>query len=340
MVPLVVIVGETASGKSALGLELAKLINDAAAARLELVSPRQRGAQASRTNKYDERVPQVGKAKIAKKQAEFPALPESRFAGLEGAEIICADSRTVYKGMDIGTAKPSKTEQAAVPHHLVDVVEPDEPFTVADFKRLASQAIADIAARDRLPIMVGGSGLYIDSILFDFDFGPAADPKERAKLEALSIEKLQTLIHERGIAMPENSQNKRYLVRALERGLQPPQKAPLRNNTLVLGLAPDREALHRRIQERVDVMLAAGLQAEAESLAARYGWDAEAMKSVGYHECKPPLQDKNVRDAIIMNTRHLAKRQRTWFKRNPSVQYVDNLSQAVELVTTFLSKNQ
>ncbi|MCW1907771.1 MAG: tRNA (adenosine(37)-N6)-dimethylallyltransferase MiaA [Candidatus Saccharibacteria bacterium] len=282
-VPLVVIVGETASGKSALGLELAK-----------------------------------------------------RFHG----EIICADSRTIYKGMDIGTAKPSLEERAMVPHHLLDVVEPGQPFTAADFKVLANQSITDIAARGKLPIMVGGSGLYIDSVLFDFEFGAVGNPAQRAQLEALSIEKLQSMVLEQGVPMPENRMNKRYLVRALERGKIEPKKAPLRNNTLVLGLAPERPVLNQRIQERVDAMIATGLEAEARGLAGRYGWETEAMKGVGYQEFKQALQDETVRERIIQNTRKLAKRQRTWFKRNPSVQYVTNLSQAVELVTTFLSKNQ
>lgn len=283
MVPLVVIVGETASGKSALGMELARQFN---------------------------------------------------------GEIICADSRTIYKGMDIGTAKPSKAERAEIPHHLLDVVEPGQPFTVADFKGLANEAIADIGARGKLSIMIGGSGLYVDSILYDFGFGPAADARERAELEALSIEKLQILIEERGIAMPENSQNKRYLVRALERGKNPLQKASIRNNTLVLGLAPERELLNKRIQERVDAMLAAGLRAEAEALGTQYGWETEALKSVGYQEFNPARQDETVRETIIQNTRRLAKKQRTWFKRNDSVHYVTDLSEAVDLVTTFLSKNQ
>lgn len=101
-------------------------------------------------------------------------------------EIICADSRTVYKGMDIGTAKPTEEEQLFVPHHLLDVVDPGERFTVADFKRLANEAIIDIIGRGKVPIMVGGSGLYIDAVLFDYKFAPVGTPRDNQNPRHLS----------------------------------------------------------------------------------------------------------------------------------------------------------
>jgi tRNA dimethylallyltransferase len=281
--PMVVVVGETGSGKSALGMELAR-----------------------------------------------------RFDG----EIICADSRTIYRGMDIGTAKPSRADQQLVRHHLLDLVEPGDRFTVAEFKRLCERAISDVQSRGKLPIMVGGSGLYVDSILYDYQFVSPVDVTEREALNSLSTENLQQLILERGLMMPENSANKRYLVRTLEIGQNRPSKSPQKGNTLVLGLAIDRQELSRRIKERTKMMFEAGLEAEVAVLARRFGWDNEAMKSVGYREFNPSLQDQDVQTSITTNTLKLAKKQRTWFKRNTSVQWLTDPIQAVDLVTTFLNKKQ
>ena len=167
--PLIVITGPTASGKSALAMDIAK--------------------------KY-------------------------------GGEIICADSRTVYKGMDIGTAKPTEQDQREVPHHLLDVVEPNQPFSAAEFKERANQAICDISARGKLPMLVGGTGLYIDAVLFDYHFGLPADPNRRSDLQAMSVEQLQHVCLEQGIHLPINVRNKRHLVRAIEIGgvIQQPKK--------------------------------------------------------------------------------------------------------------------
>src|SRR5688572_21256799 len=133
-------------------------------------------------------------------------------------EIICADSRTVYKGMDIGTAKPSAVDRKEVPHHLLDIVQPNQPFTAADFKEQALAAIDDISGRGKLPIMVGGTGLYIDSVIFDYRFGDPADPDKRAQLQDMTLEQLQQMCVMEGIRLPENTKNKRHLVRAVELG--------------------------------------------------------------------------------------------------------------------------
>ncbi len=156
---LVAIVGQTASGKTALAIELAQ-----------------------------------------------------RFSG----EIIAADSRTLYKGMDIVTAKPSAEERKVVPHHLIDVSTPDKPLTVADFKRLATAAITDITARGKLPLLVGGTGLYVDAILYDFQFNNPVNASYRNSLGAKEIAELQAMVLYQGIPLPENPLNKRHLIRALE----------------------------------------------------------------------------------------------------------------------------
>lgn len=285
--PLIVIVGQTASGKTALSLELAE-----------------------------------------------------RFNG----EIIAADSRTVYRGLDIGTAKPTSSEQARVPHHLIDVVTPDQAFTAADFKRLANQAIADITSRGKLPIMVGGSGLYVDAVLYDYQFRPLADPAERQRLAEMSVAQLQAEIVAKNLPMPTNASNPRHLSRVLETGQLAAERHDLRPDTLVLGLQLDREALNQRITERVETMFAAGVVDEARQLLAQYGPDVPALETPGYTALRQYLAGDlsldQAKQAFVHNDQQLAKRQATWFKRNNSIQWLPQqgtIAKSVDLVTTFLN---
>ncbi|HEX7633237.1 MAG TPA: tRNA (adenosine(37)-N6)-dimethylallyltransferase MiaA [Candidatus Saccharimonadales bacterium] len=285
--PLLVIVGETASGKSALALELAKKFN---------------------------------------------------------GELICADSWTVRREVNIGTAKPSAKEMSAVPHHLIDVVGPDEDFTAAVFKDLALQAIEDISSRGKLPILVGGTGLYVDGVIYDFGFLQEGDRTEREALNTLSIEELLAEIEARGIELGDvDTRNKRRLIRLIETNGAEPTRRELRRNTLILGLKTDREMLRERVEKRVDAMLKAGLEHEVRGLVERYGWDCEALKGVGYSQWKAYFEGtqnlEETRTKIIKATMDLAKRQRTWFKRNKSIQWLDtpvNRAQVVARVTTFL----
>ncbi|HSX05074.1 MAG TPA: tRNA (adenosine(37)-N6)-dimethylallyltransferase MiaA [Candidatus Saccharimonadales bacterium] len=293
--PLIVVVGETASGKSALALELAE-----------------------------------------------------RFNG----ELICADSWTVYRGFDIGTAKPGAADRARALHHLLDVADPRDGFSAVLFQKLARQAIADIAARGKLPIMVGGTGLYIDSILYDYGFLPPSDPDLRAELNALSLEQVLERVREHGLDTTGiDLRNKRRVIRLIENNGVRPTKHQLRENTLVLGVSVERDELRERVERRVDTMLAQGLEHEVYQLAAQYGWDVEPMKGIGYSEWRDYLADKAdsnnsampterevVRARIIKDTMDLAKRQRTWFKRNNGIQWLSDRSKAVDIVTTFLNK--
>jgi len=283
---LIVVVGETAAGKSALALRLAKEFN---------------------------------------------------------GEIISADSRTVYRGMDIGTAKPTKEEMAAVPHHLIDIVNPDENFTVADFKKQAIQAIEDIASRGKLPIMVGGTGLYVDSVLYDYNFRyPAASPA-RENLNKKSVDELQLMIMRRGLELPNNPKNPRHLIRVLETdGLQA-HKKELRKHTLVLGLAPERDELKRQIEKRTNAMLEAGLVDEIKQLADRFGWDVEPLQAPAYKAFRGYIEGAETlaeaKEKLIKNDLALAKRQRTWFKRNKSIHWLSTpvkWQSVVDQVTTFL----
>jgi tRNA dimethylallyltransferase len=238
-------------------------------------------------------------------------------------EIICADSRTVYKGMDIGTAKPTHEEQAEIPHHLLDVVEPGETFTAVDFKVRAFKAINEINSRGNLPIVVGGTGLYIDALLFDYKFGSTADPDIRRELLEKSVEELQNLCRENDIEIPSNQQNKRHLVRAIELGGLLNHKKKLRKDTIIVGITIERSDLRERITSRAQSMVTAGIVKEVKSLSQQYGWENEAMTGNIYKVFREVVKGtKDIHQAleeVIRSDMRLAKRQGTWFKRNPHI---------------------
>lgn len=288
MPPLVVIVGETASGKSKLALELAQKFN---------------------------------------------------------GEIICADSWTVYKGFDIGTAKPSPAEQARVPHHLIDVADAREGFSAAVFQRLANDVIKDIVSRGKVPFLVGGTGLYIDSVIYDYGFLPPSSQELREELNDMSLEQVLAKAQELGLNTTGiDLRNKRRVIRLIENNGIMPTKKELRENTIILGLNVERELLQANMELRVDTMLAARLEGEAMQLAEKYGWEAEPMKGIGYWQWKEYFQGSQTlaetRAKIIKSTLDLAKRQRTWFKRNKSIHWLtteDKFVEADDILTTFLN---
>lgn len=289
LTPLVVIVGETASGKSALAMELAK-----------------------------------------------------RFNG----ELICADSWTVYKGFNVGTAKPSQEERQAVVHHILDVVDPAAGFSAPQFQRLAATAINDISQRGRLPILVGGTGLYIDCVIFGYSFLPVSSTGLREELNRLSLVELLDMARHRKLSLDTiDTRNKRRVIRLIENNGAQPTRTTLRENTLVLGVRVPRVDLEAKITTRVDAMLKAGLREEVTGLAERFGWGCEPMKGVGYREWRGYFAGAQsleaTRSKIIKSTLDLAKKQRTWFRRpiyKSSIQWVYEQGQAIDLVTTFLNK--
>jgi tRNA dimethylallyltransferase len=270
MAPLIVITGPTASGKSALALDLAERYN---------------------------------------------------------GEIICADSRTVYTGMDIGTAKPSTEEQARVPHHLLDVAEPDQRFSLHDFQTQARAAIDDIRRRGKVPFLVGGTGLYVDAVVLDFELGVASDEAEREQLEKLDVNELQRMLREQQISLPRNDMNKRHLIRALEqKGQNTRGKDKPDQNTYVVAIATDRETLDQRIALRAGEMFTGGVIAEARQLAGRYGWDSEAMTGNIYPILREVIEgrmtEQEATEKIIIRDRQLVKRQITWLKRHDYVRWL------------------
>lgn len=245
-----------------------------------------------------------------------------RIAKRFDGEIICADSRTIYKGMNIGTAKPSLEDQAAVPHWGLDLVEPSEVFTAADFKRYAMEAVADIRARGKVPLLVGGTGLYLDAVLFDYAFGPPADPGRRDSLMSMSLQDLVYYCNKNNIPVPENSRNKRYVVRAIEQNSSMPQRReePIAN-IIAVSITTDRHILRDRIVKRSEQLFLHDVVKEANMLGEMYGWNSEAMTGNIYPLVKK-LQQKEltfdqVQEKFITSDWRLAKRQLTWLRRNP-----------------------
>ena len=267
--PLIVVVGPTASGKTALAVELAKKYN---------------------------------------------------------GEIISADSRAVYRGMDIGTAKPNIEERQGVVHWGIDIVNPDESFTAADFKKYAFEKIAEIRSRGHTPFLVGGTGLYVDSVIFDYQFGERSNPQLRAILENMSINELQKYCINNNIKLPQNDKNKRYLIRAIEQnGINQKRSAALLNNTYVVGISTNKDTLRQRIITRSEQMFHNNVVDEASLLGKKYGWNYESMKGNVYPLVHAYLEDslsysEMVNKNVVLDWR-LAKRQMTWLKRNAHIKW-------------------
>lgn len=279
-------------------------------------------------------------------------------------EIISADSRQIYRGMDIGTAKPSPAEQSRVPHHLLDVVDPDEVLTLAQFQQQTYQLIDAIHQRHRLPVLVGGTGQWVRAVVEGWGI-PAVppDPDLRAELEQRAETEGHDALHADLAAVDPiaaqkiDARNVRRVVRALEvyyktgRPITVHQrKSPPPYDFLQIGLTLPRETLYARIDRRVDDMLARGLLAEVERLvAAGYRWDKPAMSGLGYRQIGQYLQGAvslaEAVDLIKYETHRFARQQDTWFRRDDArIQWFDmsgevtHIYQAVvQLVATSLN---
>lgn len=241
-------------------------------------------------------------------------------------EIICADSRTIYKGMDIGTAKPTKEEQARVPHWGLDLVEPNERFTVADFKQYADIKIEEVRSRGHIPFLVGGTGLYIDAVIFDYQFGPPADPDRRSVYESMSLDELHQYCKENNIMLPENDQNKRYVIRAIEqKSINTKRRSEPIENTIIVGIATNREILRTRISDRAEQIFDDTVVDEATMLGKKYGWDGEAMTGNIYPLIHSYLENElsieEMKEKFTTLDWRLAKRQLTWLRRNPYIHW-------------------
>ncbi len=266
-------------------------------------------------------------------------------AQLLGGEIISADSMLVYRGLDIGTAKPTKEEMGGIPHHLIDIVNPDEDYNVALYQKQARKAISEILSKNKIPVMVGGTGLYIRAVVDGFEFaGGKPDLELRRALWKEAMEKGPDKLHERlwrvdpCAALKIHPRNIKRVVRALEvymvtgkpfssyhkeKNIEPPPYC-LR----MFGLIMPRDILYRRIEERVDRMIESGLIGEVERLLkSGYKEDLNALKGLGYKEVIAYLKgDVSLEEAIETlkkNTRRFAKRQLTWFKGDKRIKWLD-----------------
>ena len=253
-------------------------------------------------------------------------------------EIISGDSMLVYRNMNIGTAKPSEQELQLVPHHLVNILPPDASYSVADFQQQAAELIRQITERGNLPIVVGGTGLYIKALLEGYRFSSVEEnPELRRKLEAVAAEKGNDKLFERlekedpAAAARLHPNDVRRVVRALETALSgdsvsQEKQQELKYDVTVFGLSMDRDFLYERINRRVDQMLAEGLEEEVRSLLQEgVPPDCLSMKSLGYRQMAEYLTGKcdyaTAVDNIKKGTRHFAKRQITWYKKMPYIQW-------------------
>ena len=286
-------------------------------------------------------------------------------------EIVSADSRQIYRGMDIGTAKPNRDRDNGtgiidtlspvplylshnVPHFLIDIRNPNEDYTVADYKRDAEAAIGGIVQRGKLPILVGGTGLYVRAVLENLDIPKiAADPALRAQIESEIKEKGLASVFEKLVERdPEaayvvDPRNPRRVVRALEVATltgepftaQRKKREPI-YDARKIGVNPKPEILRERIGRRIDEMLQGGLVAEVQRLIGQYGPNCAAFDAIGYREIIEYLDgkislEKSAAD-MKLNTWHYAKRQLTWFRKDKEIVWVEDNAEAQSLVSGFL----
>ena len=258
-------------------------------------------------------------------------------------EIISGDSMQVYKGMDIGTAKISMNEMQGIPHHLIDIKEPNEPFSAAEFQARANEVIADIHSRGKLPIIVGGTGLYIQSVIYDYQFSEAqSDPAYREQLESEVVEKgIEHVMSKLRTIDPESADrihpnNVRRVIRALEiyhcTGVTMSQQLlsqpdEMKYETALIGLTMDRDILYDRINQRVNLMVEQGLFTEVEYFYQHGLRDCQSIQAIGYKELYEYLEGKisqnEAVESIKQNSRRYAKRQLTWFRNKMAVDWFD-----------------
>ena len=260
------------------------------------------------------------------------------------AEIISGDSMQVYHGMDIGTAKIMPEEMQGVPHHLLDILEPDAPFNALIFKERAEQATRDILARGHLPMVVGGTGLYVNGLIYDYSFRGERDEAYRARIfdEMVANPEQAAAYYDallaqrpdlRGVIFPGDYFR---ISRALEilrtegkdviRNFDMPKNYQSPYRLCLIGLTMDRATLYERINRRVDLMVENGLVEEVEKLLHKgYNKEMQALKAIGYKEIITALEGTcSLAEAVELlkkNTRHFAKRQLTWFRRDPNIHW-------------------
>jgi tRNA dimethylallyltransferase len=308
--PLVVLVGPTASGKTALAIHLAEKFN---------------------------------------------------------GEIVSCDSVAVYRGMEIGTAKPTLEERALVPHHMIDVAWPDEQVTAGDYSRLAREALAGIVERGRLPIVAGGTGLYLRALIDGLFPSPPSRPELRERLRACAAKRGPEHLHrvltrlDRAAAAAIHANDVPKVIRAIEVSLasEDSSRTPMTEQwqkgrdrlegyrILRLGLNPPRTQLYERINQRAAEMFDRGLLEETSRLIERYGGECRALTSLGYAQAAAVLTGEMTREEAVVAAqqghRNYAKRQLTWFRREPEMHWLNGsgsdesiVAEATDLIRHFL----
>ena len=298
---VIVICGPTASGKTALSIELAKKIN---------------------------------------------------------GEIVSCDSMQIYKDMNIGTAKPTIEEMQGIKHYLLDFIEPDKRYSVAEFKKDAEKAIEEILAKEKIPIVVGGTGLYVDSLIYGIEYQDIKlDEEYRKELELIVNEKGLGILYEQAKQIDEqamkkiSSNDKKRIMRVLEiykatGKNKTEQEMESRKNEVkydfkVFSLNMDREVLYDRINKRVDIMIEQGLIEEVKNIIQKYSEFPTAMQGLGYKEVVEYLNGKCSKEEMIekikMETRRYAKRQLTWFRKNKQTIWINGLNSRESNVQFILS---
>ncbi|MCF7923515.1 MAG: tRNA (adenosine(37)-N6)-dimethylallyltransferase MiaA [Candidatus Izimaplasma sp.] len=245
-------------------------------------------------------------------------------------EIISGDAMQFYKGMDIGTAKATKTQRDSVKHHLLDILEPNETFTVVDYQKMVREKIDNIKAKNKLPILVGGSGLYIQSIIYNYKF-KGNKSKQKDELNNLSLTDLQNQLKKHNPLLYEkiDLENKRRVIRALEKTDDDIQKQvkPYYNDSLVIGLNTERNKLYERINNRVDLMIKNGLLEEVKTLYDKK-INSQSVQAIGYKEFYLYFSGEiTLEEAIRLvkrNSRRYAKRQLTWFRNKMNVNWFES----------------
>ena len=268
-----------------------------------------------------------------------------------GGEIVSCDSVAVYRGMDVGTAKPTKEERARLPHHLIDVADPDQPFTAGAYSRAARAALREIAGRGRLPIVTGGTGLYLRSLTDGLFAGPERQQEIRARLESSREKHGEGWLHRLLVRLDPASAKRIHandaskLIRAIEVCLaarkplsQVLARDPLTGFRLLrIGLNPPRQELYARLNRRCAAMFAVGLVEETRGLLARYG-PVKALDSLGYRQALAVLAETLSEGAAIaaaqQGHRNYAKRQLTWFRREPEVHWIAGFGDEPEILRT------
>lgn len=278
-------------------------------------------------------------------------------------EIISGDSMQVYRGLDIGTAKVTAEEMEGIPHHLIDVRDVDESYSAADFQKAARKAIQEISDRGKLPIIVGGTGLYIQSLLWDYKLGNEGELEDdslRAKYEAFAEENGNLALWEKLqltdplAAEKIHCNNRKKMIRALEvfeltghSILEPKEQPKEFYDSFLIGLNTDRSILYQRINQRVDLMVEQGLLEEAKNLAKNP--TVQAAQGIGYKEFFPYLSGGSSLEAALeevkLHSRRYAKRQLTWFRNRMSVRWYDLIQQPEKIdeikteIATWLAKD-